>query len=77
MVLSVAQRLKLSPREILVVGDRLSDVLCAKNVDAEGVLALTGKGKSELDEAKLLYPNLLTIDRFDEILSLLLLSEFK
>lgn len=70
MFLSAARRLRLSPEEILMVGDRLSDILCAENVGGHGALVLTGKGRAELHEVKRLFPSLPVLDRFDDVLSL-------
>ena len=53
-----ANQLGVSPKECLVVGDRVSDLLCATNVGASAVLVLTGYGKKEKDEALRLYPTL-------------------
>ena len=47
MLLSIAKRLGISPSECMVVGDRLSDIQCAKNAGADGALVLTGFGQEE------------------------------
>lgn len=71
MLLSVCRRLKLSPEECIVAGDRLSDVSCAENVGAKGVLVLTGKGESEKQSVLAAFPNTLVLRRFDDILNTL------
>ena len=71
LLLSAANRLGISPKECLVIGDRLSDVQCAKNVGAEGILVLTGYGENEKERVLQTYPNTILLQRFDEILSLL------
>jgi len=69
LLLAVAEKLGISPKECLVVGDRLSDIQCAKNVGASGALVLTGQGKKELEQVKTLYPDLPVFNRFDEIVA--------
>lgn len=71
MLLSAAKRLGISPDECLVVGDRLSDIQCAKNAGAEGMLVLTGKGEAEREEVSRLYPEISLLNRFDDVLKLL------
>lgn len=71
MLLSVCKRLNIQPEECLVIGDRLSDVQCAKNVNAEAALVLTGYGENEKIQTLKDYPNLLILKRFDEILNIL------
>lgn len=71
MLLSAANRLGISPEECLVVGDRLSDMQCAKNAGAESVFVLTGNGKDEKDEVCRLYPEITVINRFDDILKII------
>lgn len=71
LLLSIAKQFKLSPDECLVVGDRLSDILCAKNVGAEGALCLTGYGKNELQKTRKHFPNCPVLGRFDEVLTYL------
>ena len=71
MLLSVANRLHIRPEECVVVGDRLSDILCAKTVGAAGILVLTGKGRQELDETKTRFPDLTVLNRFDEIVNII------
>ncbi len=69
LLLAAAKELNLSPSECLVVGDRLSDVLCAKNVGANAVLVLTGYG--EKDATLKVFPDIPILNRFDEILNIL------
>ena len=69
LLLRVCERLKISPTECLVVGDRLSDVQCAKNVGAKAVLVLTGRGTTEKKSCLLEYPELPILTCFDKILS--------
>ena len=71
LLLKVAQRLNIPPSECTVVGDRLSDVACAENAGAKGVLVLTGNGKKELEETLSAYPDTLVLNRFDDILNYL------
>ena len=67
LLLRAAKRLGLSPAECLVVGDRMSDILCAENAGAEGVLVLTGKGEREKEQVLAAFPNVKILRRFDEI----------
>lgn len=55
------------PAECLLVGDRLTDVQCAKNAGASAVLVLTGKGAREKAQAITQYPDLICLAQFDEI----------
>lgn len=71
MLLSVCEKLSLRPQECVVIGDRESDVACAKNVGATGVLVLTGKGLQERETVERRYPNTPIIPRFDDIFSIL------
>lgn len=71
MLLSVCKRLHVCPEECMVVGDRLSDVQCAKNVNAQAALVLTGYGKTEREKTLALYPDTFILNRFDDILSFL------
>ncbi len=71
LLLSVSQKLGISPENCLVVGDRVSDVLCAKNVGANAALVLTGYGQNEKTEALRLFPDLCILSRFDDILNVL------
>ena len=68
MLLSVCEQLHLSPKECIVIGDRLSDVACSKNVGGEGMLVLTGKGMAEKDAVLTAYPNIKILPRFDDVL---------
>ena len=71
LLLSVAKRLHISPKECMVIGDRVSDILCAKNVGADAALVLTGYGQNEKSEALRLFPDLCILSRFDDIINLL------
>ena len=71
MVLDAARQLGIQPSEILVVGDRWSDVACARNVGGSAILVLTGSGKEHLAKAKELFPDLPVVNRFDEIYDIL------
>ena len=68
LLTKIAKTLGVSPKKCLVVGDRLSDIQCAKNVGAEGALVLTGYGESEKENVLKAYPNTLILSRFDDIL---------
>ena len=70
MLLSAASRLGIDPSECVLVGDRLSDVLCAKNAGAEAILVLTGKGEAEREEVLSRFPNLTVLSRFDDVLKI-------
>ncbi len=71
LLTTVCSRLNITANECLVVGDRLSDIECAKRVGAEGILVLTGFGKDEKEKTLLTYPEVQVIDCFDEILNLI------
>ncbi|MBQ8374762.1 MAG: HAD-IIIA family hydrolase [Clostridia bacterium] len=71
MLLSAAAALGIPLEECMIVGDRLSDIQCAKNVGARAVLVLTGYGKEEREQVLSLYPETPVLPRFDEILKLL------
>ncbi|MBQ7924518.1 MAG: HAD-IIIA family hydrolase [Clostridia bacterium] len=71
LLLSVAEKLNVSPCECLVVGDRVSDIQCALNVGAKAALVLTGYGEKEKDAALQLCPTLPVLSRFDEIANIL------
>ena len=70
LLLSVMQELNLTANECLVVGDRITDVKCAKNVGASAILVLTGSGKSNAVDVQSQYPDVKIIDSFDRILEL-------
>ena len=72
MLLSVCKKLSILPEECLVVGDRLSDVQCAKNVGAKAVFVLTGFGKIEKIKILQEYPDTPYLQQFDEILNITL-----
>jgi HAD superfamily hydrolase (TIGR01662 family) len=69
MLLSVMKDLNLKAEECIVVGDRITDVECAKNVGANAGLVLTGSGKNDLEKVKTLYPDTIILNQFDEILN--------
>ena len=71
MLLSVCQRLKIAPSECIVIGDRLSDIQCAKSVGGQGALVLTGFGTKEKTKVLDAYPDTPILSRFDEILNIL------
>lgn len=71
LLLQVCKTLRISPTECLVVGDRMSDILCAERVGAKAMLVLTGYGEKEKEEILKNFPQLPIITRFDEVLSLL------
>ncbi len=71
LLLSVCEKLKVSPSECLVVGDRLSDIQCAVSVGASAALVLTGYGKTEQEEISARFPAIPVIERFDKILDIL------
>lgn len=71
MLLSVAKRLNLSPAEILVVGDRITDMQCAINAGNRAVVVSTQTKQSELDAIKAQFPDVPAIKRFDDVLALL------
>ncbi len=70
MLLSVCERLRISPTECLMIGDRLSDVQCAKRVGARAALVLTGYGREEREKTLAEYPDTTLLRRFDDALSL-------
>ena len=69
MLLSVMKDLNLTASECIVIGDRITDVECAKNVGANAGLVLTGSGKNDLEKVKTLYPDTIILNQFDEILN--------
>lgn len=69
MLLSVMKDFNLKAEECIVVGDRITDVECAKNVGANAGLVLTGSGKNDLEKVKTLYPDTIILNQFDEILN--------
>jgi HAD superfamily hydrolase (TIGR01662 family) len=71
LLLSVCEKLEICPSECIVVGDRLSDILCAVGVDAKAALVLTGYGETEKAEVISRYPSIPIITRFDKILDVL------
>lgn len=71
LLLAAAEKLNILPRECLVVGDRLSDVACAKNAGASACLVLTGSGEQERAQVLSLYPDTIIINRFDDVRQIL------
>ena len=71
LLLAAAKKLNVFPEECLLVGDRLSDVQCANNVGAKGVLVLTGFGANEKNSVLEKYPTAPVLSRFDDVISLL------
>ena len=71
MLLSVCERLKITPSECMIIGDRLSDIQCAKAVGGQSALVLTGFGKEEKAKVLETYPDTPILSRFDEILNIL------
>ena len=69
LLLAAAEELRISPSECLVVGDRLSDILCAKNVGANAALVTTGYNEKENVLAQ--FPDTPILSRFDKILNLI------
>jgi HAD superfamily hydrolase (TIGR01662 family) len=67
LLLQVCEQLAILPDECLIVGDRLSDILCAKNVGAEAVLVTTGYGMQEKETVLNLYPDTKILESFDQI----------
>ena len=68
LLIAITEKLGISPAECLVVGDRLSDIQCARNVGANGALVLTGNGNGEVEQVRKLYPDTVIYNRFDEII---------
>ena len=71
LLLSICNQLNISPSECLVIGDRLSDIQCAKNVGASAALVLTGYGTNEKENVLKEYPNTPIIAQFDKIFDLI------
>ena len=71
MLLSICKRLHVQPSECLIVGDRLSDIQCANNVGARGVLVLTGFGTQEKERVLAQEPSTTILARFDDVLQIL------
>lgn len=67
LLLRAAKRLGASLSECLVIGDRITDVACAKNVGANAALVLTGKGEREKSAVLAKYPDTLILERFDDV----------
>lgn len=71
LLYSACKKLNLLPSECIVVGDRLSDLLCASNAGAKAILVLTGYGAEEKEKCLEKFPNLTILNQFDEILNLI------
>ena len=71
LLLRACAKLKIQPQECIFVGDRFTDVLCAKNAGAQAALVLTGSGAKYLKPTLDAYPQTPILKRFDEILTLL------
>ena len=71
LLIAAASELNLTPKECLVVGDRMGDVTCAVSVGAYAALTLTGKGEAERSAVANAYPNTPVLRRFDDVISLL------
>ncbi|MBQ8295696.1 MAG: HAD-IIIA family hydrolase [Clostridia bacterium] len=71
LLLAAAQKLNIPLKRCLVIGDRLSDVQCAKNVGAQAALVMTGYGEKEKLSVAEQYPDVICLSRFDDLLSLL------
>lgn len=70
MLLSVIKDLNLKAEECVVVGDRITDIECAKNVGASAILVLTGGGKKNKDDVLSKYKDVKILNQFDEILDI-------
>ena len=71
LLLSAAEALQIPLHEILVVGDRITDVECAANVGAYAALVRTGSGAKEEEKVKEKYPHLTIVNRFDDLIDIL------
>lgn len=71
LLYAACETLGISPQECLLVGDRLSDILCAKNAGADGVLVLTGNGEAEQKQVRDLYPEVKILPSVHSLLSIL------
>ena len=71
LLLNACQRLHISPEECMVVGDRLTDIQCGKNVGAAAALVLTGNGQENKEQALALYPDIPVFESFEEIVKYL------
>ena len=69
LLLSAAKELNLRPEECVVIGDRLSDILCAKNVGAQAIFVKTGYNEEDIVLKQ--FPDTQILSRFDEVLTLL------
>ncbi len=71
LLYAACEALGITPQECLVVGDRLSDILCAKNAGADGVLVLTGNGAAEQEQVRALYPEVKILPSVHSLFSIL------
>ncbi len=71
LLFQLCAALSVYPDECLVVGDRLSDILCAKNGGAQAALVSTGYGEREKEDVLRLFPDTPILSRFDEVFQLL------
>ncbi len=71
LLYAACEALGITPQECLVVGDRLSDIACAKNAGADGVLVLTGNGETEQEQVKTLYPDVQILPSVHRLLAIL------
>ncbi len=69
LLLAAAKELRISPLECLVVGDRLSDIQCAKNVGASAALVTTGYGEKQATLE--VFPDTPILSHVNEILNLI------
>lgn len=71
LLLSACSRLGISPNECLMIGDRHSDILCAKNVGAYAALVLTGYGENEKQIVLRQFPAMPILDNAWDVLKML------
>lgn len=71
LILNVCNRLGISPAECIIIGDRITDVVCGKNVGSAAALVLTGNGMEHKEKTLALYPDLPVFESFKEILEYL------
>lgn len=67
LLISIMNDLNLKAEECLVVGDRITDVECAKNIGAKAILVLTGSGKKDVDKVKSRFPDVIVLDSIAKI----------
>ena len=71
LIIDVCNHLGISPTECIMIGDRITDVECGKNVGAEAALVLTGNGMEHKEKTLAAYPDLPVFKNFEEILTYL------